>query len=116
MHRTLPPGHPSRAPGRGSGSSPGRMDTGGGAGLPRLGGLVVSCRRPLPIVLQGLHELVSQVHGRFPSWSAGHGSVFGTIRRPVVRAVGDAYTAAPGNWASATRPVRHPGGVYTGWK
>src|SRR5258708_11402305 len=32
----------------------------------------------------------------------------------MVRAVGDAYTAAPGNWAPASRPVRAPGGVYTG--
>src|SRR5262249_47776240 len=29
-------------------------------------------------------------------------------------AVGDGYTAAPGNWAPASRPVRLPGGVYTG--
>ena len=34
----------------------------------------------------------------------------------IVRAVGDAYTAAPGNWAPASRPVRAAGGVYTGWK
>src|SRR5467141_1499290 len=34
----------------------------------------------------------------------------------IVRAVGDAYTAAPGNWAPASRPVRAPGGVYTGWR
>ena len=27
----------------------------------------------------------------------------------IVRAVGDAYTAAPGNWAPASRPVRLPG-------
>src|SRR6476620_7030726 len=32
----------------------------------------------------------------------------------IVRAVGSAYTAAPGNWAPASRPVRAPGGVYTG--
>src|SRR5258706_2251857 len=32
----------------------------------------------------------------------------------IVRAVGDAYTAAPGNWVPASRPVRAPGGVYTG--
>src|ERR1700749_3521846 len=31
-------------------------------------------------------------------------------------AVGDTYTAGPGNWASASRPVRVPGGVYTRWK
>src|SRR4029079_16849293 len=29
-------------------------------------------------------------------------------------AVGSAYTAAPGNWAAASRPVRVVGGVYTG--
>src|SRR5260370_25815547 len=32
----------------------------------------------------------------------------------IVRAVGGAYTAAPGNWAPASRPVRAPRGVYTG--
>src|SRR5258708_21258630 len=32
----------------------------------------------------------------------------------IVRAVGGAYTAAPGNWAPASRPVRAPAGVYTG--
>src|SRR5882724_12430589 len=32
----------------------------------------------------------------------------------IVRAVGSAYTAALGNWAPASRPVRSPGGVYTG--
>src|SRR5260221_3390661 len=32
----------------------------------------------------------------------------------IVRAVGDAYTAALGNWAPASRPVRAVGGVYTG--
>src|SRR5712691_7020914 len=32
----------------------------------------------------------------------------------IVRAVGSAYTAAPGNWAPASRPVRAAGGVYTG--
>ncbi len=31
-----------------------------------------------------------------------------------VRAFGVAYTAAPGNWAPSSRPVRRPGGVYTG--
>src|SRR5438552_17446018 len=29
-------------------------------------------------------------------------------------ALGSAYTAAPGNWAPARRPVRAVGGVYTG--
>ena len=42
-------------------------------GSPRLGGQVVSCRRPQPFVLAGLHELVLGVHGQFPSWSTGHG-------------------------------------------
>src|SRR5690349_4801820 len=32
----------------------------------------------------------------------------------IVRAVGSAYTAALGNWAPASRPVRALGGVYTG--
>src|SRR5258707_2449669 len=32
----------------------------------------------------------------------------------IVRAVGDAYTAALGNWAPASRAVRAVGGVYTG--
>src|SRR5262249_6475033 len=32
----------------------------------------------------------------------------------IVRAVGSAYTAAPGNLAAASRPVRAAGGVYTG--
>src|SRR5258708_32602333 len=39
------------------------------------------------------------------------GLLFGWADRP---AVGDAYTAALGNWAAASRPVRAPGGVYTG--
>ena len=32
----------------------------------------------------------------------------------IVRVVGSAYTAQPGNWAPASRPVRAVGGVYTG--
>src|ERR1700722_15179089 len=32
----------------------------------------------------------------------------------IVRVVGSAYTAALGNWAPASRPVRALGGVYTG--
>src|SRR6202011_110442 len=32
----------------------------------------------------------------------------------IVRAVDSAYTAGPGNWAPASRPVRAVGGVYTG--
>src|SRR6266567_3002971 len=34
--------------------------------------------------------------------------------RRMLRAVGSAYTASPGNWAPASRPVRAVGGVYTG--
>jgi uncharacterized membrane protein len=30
----------------------------------------------------------------------------------IARAVGSAYTAAPGNWAPASRPVRAAGGIY----
>src|SRR5260370_22366240 len=45
--------------------------------------------------------------GSFPAAAARSGG-------RIVRAVGDAYTAAPGNWAPASRPVRAPGGVYTG--
>src|SRR5258707_4231511 len=41
-------------------------------------------------------------------------SCCGTIRWADRPGVGDAYTAAPGNWAPASRPVRAPGGVYTG--
>src|SRR5260370_10970863 len=32
----------------------------------------------------------------------------------IVRAVESGYTAAPGNWAPVSRPVRVAGGVYTG--
>ena len=45
--------------------------------------------------------------GSFPAAAARSGG-------RIVRAVGSAYTAAPGNWAPASRPVRGPGGVYTG--
>src|SRR5258708_39673565 len=47
--------------------------------------------------------------GSFPAAAARSGG-------RIVRAVGDAYTAAPGNWAPASRPVRAPGGVYTAWR
>src|SRR6266567_2786069 len=50
-----------------------------------------------------------QPPGSFPAAAARSGA-------RIVWAVGDAYTAAPGNWAPASRPVRPPGGVYTGWK
>src|SRR5216684_6041875 len=45
--------------------------------------------------------------GSFPAAAARSGA-------RIVRAVGSANTAAPGNWAPASRPVRPPGGVYTG--
>src|SRR5580704_15519058 len=48
-----------------------------------------------------------QPPGSFPAAAARSGE-------RIVRAVGDAYTAALGNWAPASRPVRAPGGVYTG--
>src|SRR5258708_7276250 len=47
--------------------------------------------------------------GSFPAAAARSGG-------RIVRAVGDAYTGAPGNWAPASRPVRAPGGVYTAWR
>src|SRR5580700_1795097 len=49
----------------------------------------------------------STFQGRFPAAAARSGG-------RIVRAVGSAYTAALGNWAPASRPVRAPGGVYTG--
>src|SRR5256884_94278 len=54
-------------------------------------------------------ESIVSLPGSFPAAAARSGA-------RIVRAVGDAYTAAPGNWAPASRPVRPPGGVYTGWK
>ena len=45
--------------------------------------------------------------GSFPAAAARSGG-------RIVGAVGSADTAAPGNWAPASRPVRAPGGVYTG--
>src|SRR5260221_6125336 len=45
--------------------------------------------------------------GSFPAAAARSGG-------RIVRAVGSAYTAALGNWAPASRPVRAVGGVYTG--
>src|SRR5579859_4813985 len=41
-------------------------------------------------------------------------SCCGTIRRPDRPGVGDVYTAGPGNWAPASRPVRAVRGVNTG--
>src|SRR5215475_3473445 len=49
----------------------------------------------------------STFQGLFPAAAARSGG-------RIVRAVGSAYTAAPGNWAPASRPVRAVGGVYTG--
>ncbi len=54
-------------------------------------------------------DSIINLPGSFPAAAARSGA-------RIVRAVGDAYTAAPGNWPSASRPVRPPGGVYTGWK
>src|SRR5260370_42577193 len=45
--------------------------------------------------------------GSFPAAAARSGG-------RIVQAVGSAYTAGPGNWAPASRPVRAVGGVYTG--
>src|SRR5579863_9244908 len=52
-------------------------------------------------------ELIVNLPGSFPATAARSGG-------RIVRAVGGAYTAAPGNWAPASRPVRAPGGVHTG--
>src|SRR5215472_15624699 len=49
----------------------------------------------------------SAFQGSFPAAAARSGG-------RIVRAVGGAYTAGPGNWAAASRPVRAAGGVYTG--
>src|SRR5579864_4846139 len=54
-------------------------------------------------------DSIVNLPGSFPAAAARSGA-------RIVRAVGDAYTAAPGNWAPASRPVRAAGGVYTGWK
>jgi hypothetical protein len=54
-------------------------------------------------------DSIVNLPGSFPAAAALSGG-------RVVRSVGDAYTAAPGNWAPASRPVRPPGGVYTAWK
>src|SRR5215471_9552728 len=58
------------------------------------------CARPMRTIPSSTSRVVS--------------SCCGTIRWAIVRAVGSAYTAALGNWAPASRPVRPPGGVYTG--
>src|SRR5580692_4073742 len=53
-------------------------------------------------------DSILNLPGSFPAAAARSGA-------RIVQAVSDAYTAAPGNWAAASRPVRLPGGVYTGW-
>src|SRR5258705_2740280 len=58
------------------------------------------------VLLTCFHSIVN-LPGSFPAAAARSGA-------RIVRAVGSAYTAAPGNWPSASRPVRGPGGVYTG--
>src|SRR5882724_12554398 len=57
----------------------------------------------------GADDSIVSLPGSFPVAAARSGA-------RIVRAVGGAYTAVPGNWAPASRPVRPPGGVYTGWK
>src|SRR5499427_4697151 len=52
-------------------------------------------------------DCIVNLPGSFPAAAARSGG-------RIVRAVGSAYTAAPGNWAPASRPVRKVGGVYTG--
>src|SRR5208282_6228649 len=55
----------------------------------------------------GADDSIVSLPGSFPAAAARSGA-------RTVRAVGDAYTATPGNWAPASRPVRRPAGVYTG--
>src|SRR5262252_797250 len=52
-------------------------------------------------------DSIVNLPGSFPAAAARSGG-------RIVRAVGSAYTAALGNWAPASRPVRAVGGVYTG--
>src|ERR1700683_1522297 len=52
-------------------------------------------------------DSIVNLPGSFPAAAARTGG-------RIVRAVGSAYTAALGNWAAASRPVRALGGVYTG--
>src|SRR5580693_9494637 len=52
-------------------------------------------------------DFIVNLPGSFPAAAARSGG-------RIVRAVGSAYTAALGNWAPASRPVRALGGVYTG--
>src|SRR5262249_32603661 len=55
----------------------------------------------------GADDSIVNLPGSVPAAAARSG-------RRIVRAVGSAYTAALGNWAPASRPVRAGGGVYTG--
>jgi hypothetical protein len=83
----------------------------GGAGLP---GQALLPGAGHPVGLAVGDELADQVGmhrdhlapGSFPAAAARSGA-------RIVRAVGSAYTAALGNWASASRPVRPPDGVNT---
>src|SRR5215831_763782 len=52
-------------------------------------------------------DSIVNLPGSFPAAAARSGG-------RIVRAVGRTYTAALGNWAPASRPVRAVGGVYTG--
>src|SRR5690348_3011784 len=52
-------------------------------------------------------DSIASLPGSFPAAAPRSGG-------RIVRAAGSAYTAAPGNWAPASRPVRAVGGVYTG--
>src|SRR5260370_40434716 len=58
------------------------------------------------VLLTCFHSIVN-LPGSFPAVAARSGAW-------IVRAVGSASTAAPGNWVPASRPVRAVGGVYTG--
>jgi hypothetical protein len=102
------------------------MVTAGRAGSPHLGDEVVSCRRPQPFVLQGLHDLVLEVHGRFPSRSvvfrlsrAGPQAAVLAAGRYVVDSVAAQVDGAtPGSFLavaarSGGRIVRAVGGAYT---
>src|SRR5580658_419633 len=64
-------------------------------------------RQPANTRASVLLTSIVNLPGSFPAAAARSGG-------RIVRAVGSAYTAALGNWAPASRPVRAPGGVYTG--
>ena len=67
----------------------------------RRGSRPAGARRPA-----GADDSIVNLRGSFPAAAVRSG-----VR--IVRAIDDGYTAAPGNWAPANRPVRRPGGVYT---